>query len=304
MNRRNRRDFEPLARIPVSASVTKNPRFSRRKFFGALGLAGGSALAGGAYTRLWEPSWLQIGRHQVSIQPNQAPIKILHLSDFHASSVVILEQIADSVRLGLSLKPDLVCLTGDFVTWKYDRFADYARALKPLSDAAPTFACLGNHDGGRWSVHRGYADTRAVSGMLEAAGVRLLHNASAEIRIGDRDLVIVGVGDVWAQELNPAKAFALVPKPSGGTAILLCHNPDSKDELAGYPWDLMLCGHTHGGQLVLPIIGRPFLPIRDARFAEGLHRWNDRWLHVTRGVGNVHGLRFNCPPEVSLLTVA
>jgi hypothetical protein len=64
-----------------------------------------------------------------------------------------------------------------------------------------------------------------------------------------------------------------------------------------------LCGHTHGGQIVLPLIGAPWAPVRDKRFIAGLYSWENRWIHITRGVGNVHGGRFNCPPEVSLLTL-
>jgi predicted MPP superfamily phosphohydrolase len=65
----------------------------------------------------------------------------------------------------------------------------------------------------------------------------------------------------------------------------------------------MLCGHTHGGQCQIPFVGAPFAPIQDLRFLEGLQPWNDRWIHVTRGVGNLHGLRFNCRPEVNLLNL-
>ena len=77
--------------------------------------------------------------------------------------------------------------------------------------------------------------------------------------------------------------------------------PDSKEHLRKYPWDLMLCGHTHGGQCDL-VFGTPFAPVRNKRYVRGLHPWNDRWIHTTKGVGNLHGLRFNCRPEVSLLT--
>jgi predicted MPP superfamily phosphohydrolase len=66
---------------------------------------------------------------------------------------------------------------------------------------------------------------------------------------------------------------------------------------------LLLCGHTHGGQIRLPFVGTPFAPVRDKRFVEGLHQWDGRWMYITRGVGNLHGVRFNCPPEVSLLTL-
>jgi uncharacterized protein len=106
---------------------------------------------------------------------------------------------------------------------------------------------------------------------------------------------------LWAEEMNPQNAFA---KARGELrTILLSHNPDSKVDLGSYRWDLMLSGHTHGGQLYLPIIGTPFAPVRDKRYVAGLKAWRDRWIHVTKGVGNLHGLRFNCRPEVSLLRV-
>jgi predicted MPP superfamily phosphohydrolase len=86
--------------------------------------------------------------------------------------------------------------------------------------------------------------------------------------------------------------------------VLLSHNPDVKEEVAPRHWQLMLSGHTHGGQLRVPWLGAtPFAPVRDKRFVAGLHRWNDRWIHVTKGVGNVYGMRINCPPEISFLTL-
>jgi predicted MPP superfamily phosphohydrolase len=103
--------------------------------------------------------------------------------------------------------------------------------------------------------------------------------------------------------LNLAAAFP--PAETGGeaTRILLSHNPDTKEFLKFHPWDLLLCGHTHGGQVVLPGLGAPWTPVRDKRFIAGMYSWDNRWIHITRGVGNVHGLRFNCPPEVSLVTL-
>jgi len=84
-----------------------------------------------------------------------------------------------------------------------------------------------------------------------------------------------------------------IEKSDTETTVLLSHNPDSKTEVQDHPWDLMLCGHTHGGQLWIPFVGAPFAPIRDKRFVKGLRRWNNRWIHVTKGVGNLHGLRLN-----------
>jgi predicted MPP superfamily phosphohydrolase len=137
--------------------------------------------------------------------------------------------------------------------------------------------------------------------MLAQAGIAVLHNESRHLSVGNWRLAIAGVGDLWNRELDASAAFAnVVPETVN---VLLCHNPDAKSKVRDFPWDLMLCGHTHGGQCKIPFVGTPFAPVRDHRFVEGLHRWEERWLHVSKGVGNLHGLRFNCRPEVSLLTL-
>ena len=276
---------------------------SRRKFLATLGICG---LGGGGYARALEPEWLQIGRHEVRLSKDggRARLKVLHLSDLHASPVVELAFIKRAIHLGLDERPDLICLTGDFITHRYDEFDRYAKILRPLADAAPTFACLGNHDGGSWaSRHHGYADTSGVRDLLANSGVALLDNAAATVRLRGRDLTVVGVGDPWAHEFQPVLAFPPAPRAAGDTTLVLSHNPDTKEYLKDYAWDLLLCGHTHGGQVCVPFFETVFAPVRDKRFVQGLHPWNGRWLHVTRGVGNVHGVRFNCPPEVSLLTL-
>ena len=274
-------------------------KLSRRKFLaGALG----ATAAGFAYMKWLEPHWLGIGRHEVKVGAHGgSPIRLLQLSDFHASEQVSLDFVQSAVEKGLKLKPDLICLTGDFITWRYDAFRRYAEILKPLSDAAPAFATLGNHDGGRWVGTAGYSDTSLVRDLLTRSRIELLHNHSTTVSIQGRKLNLVGVGDQWAEELDAPSAFS---SPRDGSAtILLSHNPDSKDQLIAYPWDLMLCGHTHGGQCDLVFFGTPFAPVRDKRYVRGLHRWNNRWIHITKGVGNLHGMRLNCRPEISLLTL-
>ena len=253
-----------------------------------------------------EPRWLEISRHTVPLAraPGLPPVKLLHLSDFHASWEVNLNFIAKAIRLGLEWQPDLIAVTGDFVHWRWDEIDRYARVLSALSDAAPTYACLGNHDGGDWARRSGgYADTRVVRDLLARGRVELLHNTHRQLRVAGRDLTLVGLGDWWADEMDADRAFANVPRSSASATVLLSHNPDTKTELRAWPWDLMLCGHTHGGQLQLPVLGAPFAPVRDKRYVHGLHRWEDRWLHVSKGVGNLHGLRFNCRPEICLLTL-
>jgi predicted MPP superfamily phosphohydrolase len=278
-------------------------KWSRRKFVAG---AFGGGVGGFIYAKWIEPRWLAVGRHEVPLGLGGTSIRVLQLSDFHASEHVSLEFIGAAVKQGLSLQPDLICLTGDFITWRYDAFRRYAEILKPLADAAPTYATLGNHDGGRWVGTAGYSDTSLVRQLLADAGVQLLHNRATLVQVRSRQLVLAGVGDLWAEELDAAAALGKRPAaaPEGAPTILLSHNPDSKELLRSYPWQLMLCGHTHGGQCDLMFLGTPFAPVRDKRFVKGLHRWEDRWIHTTRGVGNLHGLRINCRPEVSLLTLA
>ena len=145
--------------------------------------------------------------------------------------------------------------------------------------------------------------TQPVRQLLQQSRIELLHNRCATLRLNGRDVKLTGLADVWSENLNLAAAFP--PAEAGGAAarILLSHNPDTKDFLKFHPWDLLLCGHTHGGQVVLPWLGAPWAPVRDKRFIAGMYSWDNRWIHITRGVGNVHGFRFNCPPEVSLITV-
>jgi predicted MPP superfamily phosphohydrolase len=282
--------------------VTESPRiFSRRKFLAAVGLAGVGVAAS---TRFLEPRWLAVGKADIKL-PGAGlaqPVRILHLSDLHASPVVPLKFIAQSVALGLAQKPDLIFLTGDFITAKFAGFTEYAAVLRPLADAAPCFATLGNHDGGSWAAPRGgYEDTEPVRELLAQSRVRLLHNQVAEVAVGKVTLRLVGLGDWWAGDFAPGTAFASVPPNRPLPTLVLSHNPDTKDLLADHTWDALFCGHTHGGQLALPLIGTPFAPVRDQRFVRGLHAWQGRWIYITKGVGNLHGVRFNCRPEVSLI---
>lgn len=281
---------------------------TRRRFLAALAVGAATTGSAAAYARRFEPNWFELTRTSVRgipLRPTDAarPFRILHLSDLHASAVVSLASIEEAVGLGLTAEPDLIALTGDFVTGQDISWSDYSAVLSQLTAAAPTFACLGNHDGGAWTQRRGRPYTsRRVEALLADAGIELLHNRTVTRTIAENPVRITGVGDLWAGECEPAIAFwNLTPAPPGIPHLVLNHNPDAKDLFNAYPWDLMLCGHTHGGQLRLPILGAPFAPIRDKRFVEGLHPWGGRQLYVTRGVGNLHGVRFNCRPEVSVL---
>jgi len=278
-------------------------RLTRRAFLRTAAAGVATAAGAGAYMRWAEPHWLEV--HRVHVPTGRGGLRILHLSDFHASPVVSVAFIAEAIALGLAEKPDLIALTGDFIT---DRMpaaaADYATALARLSAAAPTFACLGNHDGGTWTRRAGgLATPDETLALLRRARITCLVNESQALTIKGRAVQLFGVGDLWSDQCDAPRAFASAPARAEALRVVLNHNPDAKDRLRPHDWDLMLSGHTHGGQLRLPLLGAPFAPVADHRFLEGLHRWENRWLHVTRGVGNLHGLRFNCRPQVSVLDI-
>ena len=232
------------------------------------------------------------------------PVRILHLADLHASLAVPLLAIDHAVTMGLQQKPDLICLTGDFISNR-SRFdsEQYVNSLKRLCEVAPTFAVLGNHDGGSWaSLHGGFPDHLLVESILSKSGITLLHNRAQLVRIRNSDLRLVGVGDFWSEEIDAVSAFKSASPEE--RIVLLAHNPDSKERLARYPWNLMLSGHTHGGQVIIPFEGPSFAPVLDKRFVAGLGHWRDRQIYVTRGVGNLGGVRFRCRPEVSMILLS
>jgi predicted MPP superfamily phosphohydrolase len=275
---------------------------SRRAFLAGGGAALGALAAG--WGSLIEPEFLQLREIIVPIlPPGASPIRAAHLSDFHAWDATPLALIEEAVRMAASAEPDLILVTGDFITRRLEDKNAYGAVLAGLSAAAPVFAVLGNHDGGSWAAKAGGFRTAArIRSLLERAKIAVLDNEHAKIFLRGTALHLVGTGDLWSDECIPETPFsnftALLDEP----AIVLSHNPDSKELLRPFDWDLLLSGHTHGGQFVVPFLGlAPFAPVSDKRFLRGLHRWEERYIHVSAGVGNLHGVRFNCPPEVTIL---
>jgi len=253
-----------------------------------------------------EPFWFKLINAEIALDDAQkpvSPVKILFLSDIHAGDKVPFPEIDRAFEIAIKQKPDLILLGGDFVTGAVPDSEIYGKLLRKLSAAAPAFACMGNHDGGKWTLEMGgLPDCSEIRKLLVENGITPLENKSADIGIKNCKLRIVGLGDLWAGNMLPGKAFDK-DATDNVYVIVLSHNPDSKDELIKYKWNLMLCGHTHGGQCAIPFIGPPLLPVSDRAFSEGLHEWNGRKIYVSRGVGNLCGGRFNCRPEITLITL-
>lgn len=255
---------------------------------------GAPALYGG----LLEPRWLDRSLTVCRLPHLSKRVRILHLSDLHASAVVPQTVIEEAIRLGLDTKPDLVVATGDFVTtgMEFDR-KWYVTALRRLSDCAPVLACLGNHDGG-------FTGSGDIPSLLADSGIRLLHNSPESVTVRGQQLQFAGVADLWSKQFDAPAAFHGLDSTKT-PIILLAHNPDTKDRIpAKFGWHLMLSGHTHGGQVCVTGVTEWMVPVADKRYLAGLKPWNDRLVYVTRGVGNIAGVRFNCRPEVSILDLA
>jgi len=201
-----------------------------------------------------------------------------------------------------------VALTGDFVD--HARYAiEYSEILSHLTPRLGKFACLGNHD---------YCGVDDVIAALEAAEVTVLRNQHQLISIDGARLCIIGLDDMgttgsYVYHLPPRDNLPAALSGNRHTEairLLLVHNPDLvmkpafTQETACCPIHLVLAGHTHGGQIYLPVIGPLFTPSRHRRlFSGGLVQAAGTLVHVSRGAGSSWPVRFNCPPEVNVLTL-
>ncbi len=287
-------------------------RLTRRRFLkwmmGSTAVAGLSALGGAGYATLVEPHWLALERVDVPLSGLPAGLDgftIAQLSDLHRGAEVTQEDVARAVELTLRLEADLIVLTGDYVTGSAGYAPSCAEALSPLTasgkQAPPRFggagggnvlACLGNHD--HWT------DASDVAEALTDVGLTVLRNAAREVADG---LWVAAVDDVWERCADLDEALEGIP--AGATVVLLAHEPDYADTVAADGRvSLQLSGHSHGGQIRLPFIGAPILPYLARKYPIGQYRVGGMWLYVNRGVGMISpAVRFNCRPEVTLLTL-
>jgi uncharacterized protein len=264
------------------------------------------------YSHWVEPRRLRLSRLKVSVPRLPAELegfKILHLSDLHVKSAAKtfpLEIAQQAVQMALSRQPDLVCVTGDL--GQASRFTELAaEALRPLAQVT-AFAVMGNHDHDKMleSEFAGPPETRLDTAqwraVVEQAGLQVLHNQNRPLEVKGQRVIIAGAGDASCgfDDLEGT----LQDRPRGALHLLLSHSPDIMDCPESDWADLALCGHTHGGQAKLPLIGTPWAPVwRDRRRSEGLFRVGEAVCFVSRGVCAGIRTRFLCPPEVCEITL-
>jgi predicted MPP superfamily phosphohydrolase len=260
-----------------------------------------------AYGYRVEPTWLELNQHDVAISglPDSfAGFRIVQLSDFHCSRKVTPAYLAEAVDLAQAQDPDLVVLTGDFVHRGYKYVNAVAEALSRLAAPHGILAVLGNHD---FSVRnalglRRYRHLhRAITHALTDRGIQVLKNEAVVIRKGEASLYLVGVQDLWSRDCDVELAFEglspYIPR------VVLAHNPRTVEHLQGRRCDLMLSGHTHGGQINLPRFGRPTLSKKAKRLAAGMYRLHDTHVYVNKGVGFGFPFRYGARPEVAAFTL-
>ncbi len=292
--------------------VKKYQNLARREWI-KYSLLGGSGLLASLGYVSFEAQWLEVSKKEILLKrlhPN-AKLRILHISDLHLSRAVSLSYIEKALKTGLEQSPDACFMTGDFLTDKPETadLIKYEKLLGSFAEKVPTFACLGNHDGGIWAKERGgFSSNQTVKNLLKSAKIKVLENERMEIYLKGQNIDIVGLGDLWSKECRPHTCLERLSAPeknSGRPVILLNHNPDAKDALKEYRWDMMLAGHTHGGQFKVPIKNdATFAPVKDRSMIDGTFPWKGKIIHITRGVGNLYGVRLNCRPEISLLKVS
>lgn len=283
------------------AAWARTPRAHR--FLRALLLFGLPGV--GAYAHLIEPTWLEVTRLTLPLRglpTNLDGLRLVHLSDLHVGSAVpawFLARVVETVR---RLAPDVIVLTGDFVHTNPEGPEKLARLLGKLHAPHGVFAVLGNHDYAvNYPGHAGIVGAETVvTAALEQAGILLLRNTWVPVAGGRCPLAIMGIDDLWS---GRARIAAVEKIPASYPRVFLSHNPDIVRFLPHASFDLLLCGHTHGGQVRIPPFPPPVTATTNRRLWGGLHTYGRGVLFVNRGIGYTWRVRLAARPECAVITL-
>jgi predicted MPP superfamily phosphohydrolase len=276
---------------------------TRRQFISAAAIAGTAIIAGDA--TFLAPNHPRMVRQDFFLPrwpERMNGFTVAVLSDFHYDPHFSVHPLHAAIPVVISLRPDLIVLPGDFVS--VPLLGDdaegalaaepCARVLSQLSAPHGLWAVMGNHDEG--------TDHRFVTRALEAENIHVLANQSQAIEADGARFWLAGVNDVLSRSADLSKTLRRVP--ANEPVILLAHEPDFADEASGYPVDLQISGHSHGGQIRLPLLPPLYLPKLAKKYIWGRYQVGPLSLYTTAGIGTVGvPMRLNCPPEITLLTL-
>ncbi len=275
-------------------------RKSRKMFLTLILLISLSALLW--YSLIFEPNNIQVERISITIEnlPEEFEgTKIAHLTDFHSYNFG--EREKRVLEILEDIDPDFVFITGDFIDHKTKDINSCQEFWRELGNKyqGKIFGITGNHE--YWNND---IEAKDFKNLLEESGIVVLDNKNEKIFQGDEYIYLIGVDDPHTgnDDLEKAAAGAEEDIPK----ILLAHSPDIVNDLESLKKedvDLILAGHTHGGQIVIPFVQPYWTPTKNhGRYASGLFEIGGTYLYVNRGIGMaVLPVRFNCPPEVTVI---
>lgn len=278
----------------------------RRKLLKKAGLA--ALVAGVGIYPFLEAKWCRVVRRTLAL-PNLPPpfrgTKVALLADVHHGPFVPLAYVRHVVEMTNALKPDIVALAGDYVTRHHSYIAPGIEELGKLEAVLGRFAVRGNHDNRSYHDHgNGTQDFRLLSrSALAEAKIPDLNNTGIWLERRGARLRICGVGDLWTDRQDVKSALG--DAGDEDAVLLLSHNPDFVETIRDRRVGLVLSGHTHGGQIIVPGYGAPIVPSRyGQKYLYGLVQGPSCQVFVTRGVGTISPpVRFLCRPEVVLITL-
>ena len=287
---------------------------TRRKFLqlGTAGVVLGAAatVGDGVIFEANRPQLVSIEVPLTRLAESWDGFRIAQLSDLHYDDHFSVVPLRKAIAIVNGLQPDLIVLTGDFVTSplrdprrrntrRGARAA--AKAIEPCADLlaqlraqSGVLAILGNHDVS--------ADAPHVTAVLQSHAIPVLMNRSIPLEREGNRLWLSGVDDVLEGKPNLDPTLSGIPPDE--PVVLLAHEPDWADYVVKRPVDLQISGHSHGGQIRLPLIGAPYLPVLGRKYPWGLRRIGPLTLYTNCGIGTIRiPMRLNCPPEVTLFTL-
>lgn len=241
-----------------------------------------------------EPYRIVISRYDVPLRrlpPELDGLKIAQLSDLHRSRIVPDALIRKAVRMSNALSPDIAVFTGDFVSRNSGNAEPCAEMLSEIRTRYGSFAVIGNHDC--------WAGSEKVQKSLRDHGITVLVNQNTRPIPG---LTILGLDDHWIGHPDQEKTWKGANPDDAH--VFLCHNPMALRKMKGRDC-LMLAGHTHGGQVIIPFIPRNRLPgLKGWRYISGWYNEGNVDMYINRGIGMIFPpIRFLCPPEITLFTL-